>query len=179
MKQTSDNKQDSKQDSKQDDKQDSSQDNDQAEKAQGDTAKEQPSQSPDVQADVKPKVPENADLILDALFSDPGYYEEEVTLPGGRKCVFRTRSTKDAVIRNELLDKAEIRTSARYQHLLLIHYLAASLVRVDKEIMPDDYEKKLEVINRLPAPVADILLVELGKFDEKITAVYTPEQVKN
>lgn len=122
--------------------------------------------------------PAEANIILDAIFTR-GVYEEEVDLPRGHKCVFATRSTKQA---KEILARLEGDNPTkmpRYNQLYGLYCLTASLRSMDGRLMPELFDEKIKIIDLWAGPLADILIDELVKFDDKVAAAYTTEQAKN
>ena len=122
--------------------------------------------------------PAEANIILDAVFSK-GVYEEEVELSRGHKCVFATRTTKQA---KEILSRLERDNPARvvrYDQLYGCYCLAASLQSFDGGIMPKSFDEKIAIIDTWSGPLVGILLDKLVKFDDKVAGAYTAEQVKN
>jgi hypothetical protein len=122
--------------------------------------------------------PAEANIILDAIFTR-GVYEEEVDLPRGHKCVFATRSTKQA---KEILARLEGDNPTRmprYNQLYGLYCLTASLGSMDGKMMPEPFDEKIKIIDQWAGPLADILIGELVKFDDKVAAAYTAEHAKN
>lgn len=119
-----------------------------------------------------------ANVILDALFTR-GVYEEEVDLPGGRKCVFATRTVNQAKEILSRLEQDNPTRLTRYNQLYGCYCLAASLRVFDGKPMPGSLEEKIKIIELWPGPLVYILINELGKFDDKVAGVYTPDEVKN
>lgn len=122
--------------------------------------------------------PAEANIILDAIFTR-GVYEEEVELPRGHKCVFATRSTKQA---KEILSKVEQdnpRSNSRYNQLYGLYCLTASLRSMDGKTMPVLFDEKTAIIDLWSGTLADCLLEKLVEFDDKVAAAYTTEQAKN
>lgn len=122
--------------------------------------------------------PNKDNLILDALFTQ-GYYEEEVELPCGHKCVLRSRKTSDVTAISELLEKEKITSMGLYNQRLSIFSLAYSLRSLDGKQLPQEFETKMKILDGMAAPLADMLLVKLVEFDNNITKIYTPEEAKN
>ena len=122
--------------------------------------------------------PAEANIILDAIFTR-GVYEAEVELPKGHKCVFATRTTKLA---KEILAKLEQDNPTRmprYNQLYGAYCLAASLRSFDGKALPESFEERIKILDLWAGPLADILIDELVKFDDKVAAAYTTEQSKN
>lgn len=122
--------------------------------------------------------PAEANIILDAVFSK-GVYEEEVELPRGHKCVFATRTTRQA---KEILSRLEHDNPTRvvrYDQLYGVYCLAASLQSFDGGLMPKSFDEKISIIDVWSGPLVGILLDKLVMFDDKVAAAYTAEQVKN
>lgn len=122
--------------------------------------------------------PAEANIILDAVFSK-GVYEEEVELPRGHKCVLATRTTRQA---KEILSRLEHDNPTRvvrYDQLYGVYCLAASLQSFDGGLMPKSLDEKIAIIDVWSGPLVGILLDKLVKFDDKVAAAYTAEQVKN
>ena len=122
--------------------------------------------------------PNEVVAILDSIFTK-GYYEEEVLLPRGHKCVFRTRSAKQAKMIDGKLEADAAQTQKRYNNLHSVYCLASALMSFDGKEMPVEFDKKLLLVDEWATPLIDMLLIELGKFDDKIAAAYTLDNVKN
>lgn len=122
--------------------------------------------------------PAEANIILDAIFTR-GVYEQEVDLPRGHKCVFATRSTRQAKEILARLEEDNPTRMPRYNQLYGLYCLTASLRSMDGKMMPELFGEKLNIIDLWAGPLADILIDELVKFDDKVAAAYTTEQAKN
>lgn len=122
--------------------------------------------------------PAEANIILDAIFTR-GIYEEEVVLPRGHKCVFATRTTKQAKEILSRLEEDNPTRMMRYNQLYSCYCLAASLKSFDGRVMPELFDEKIKVTELWAGPLVDILLGELVKFDDKVASAYTTEQAKN
>lgn len=119
-----------------------------------------------------------ANIILDSLFTQ-GFYEEEVDLPGGRKCILRTRSTEAVLDIVSRLEAEKIGTAGKYNLRFSLYCLASSLRSMGGKPLPEEFDKKIGVISDLPGPVTEMLIQQLVKFDKAVTDVYTPEEAKN
>lgn len=122
--------------------------------------------------------PTKENIILDALFTK-GYYEEELVLPGGRTCVFRTRTTEMALDIVSRLEEKDIQTRGRYDKMQAVYTLAGSLITMGGKPLPGDFDKKVTIVKELPGPVTDMLVTELVKFDNFIVDIYTAKEAKN
>ena len=57
--------------------------------------------------------------------------------------------------------------------------MAASLRSFDGKALPESFEERIKILDLWAGPLADILIDELVKFDDKVAAAYTTEQSKN
>lgn len=139
-----------------------------------------PDTNQDVQGDGVKLSEAEVTAILDSIFTK-GFYEEEVELPRKHRCVFRTRTSKQAIdisARLEENDPGKM-TKIRYNQLYSLYCLAASLVSFDNEVLPEKFEEKVVLIGEWAGPLIDFLLEKLTDFDQKVADAYTAEQVKN
>lgn len=146
-------------------------------------AESQPQQQPQPQDKPQPSDKSKTsvtqtNIILDSLFTK-GYYEEEIVLTGGRKCILRTRATKMSLDITSRLEDKDIKSAAKYNQMFSLYCLAGSLYSMGGKPLPDDFDKKVEVISELPAPITDMLVRKLIGFDKTVSGTYTIEEVKN
>lgn len=122
--------------------------------------------------------PAESNAILDAIFTR-GVFEEEVELPRGHKCVFVTRTSKQAKDILARLESDNPATRGRYNQLYGGYCLAASLRSLDSSVMPDSFDERVALLDQWAGPLLVVLLQELVKFDDKVAAATGVEQVKN
>lgn len=148
-------------------------------KEKADDTQSQPQGKPQTKSSTPPETNiSQANIILDSLFTR-GHYEEEVVLPGDRKCVLRTRSTAVAMDIISRLENADIKTAGKYNQMFSLYCLAGSLYVMGGKPLPDDFDKKIAIISDLPAPVTDMLVQKLSEFDKTVADTYTVDAVKN
>jgi len=67
----------------------------------------------------------------------------------------------------------------RYNQLYGAYCLAASLRSFDGKALPEEFNERVKILDLWAGPLAEILIDELVKFDNKVEAAYTTEQAKN
>ncbi|HET8686716.1 MAG TPA: hypothetical protein VFM18_08635 [Methanosarcina sp.] len=119
----------------------------------------------------KPKYnPDELAAIFDEILFNQEY-SEEVTIRGKLKVVFRTRSADEMREINQVVDSTQAVFSTTLDGVRSFLQLQYSLSFYHgKDLRSLKNEDKAKFIGNLPSPVVAALLMELGKFDEKVYA---------
>ena len=115
--------------------------------------------------------PYTKELLL-ALYDDMVFsnsYKESVKVRGFQFGL-KTRSSEDLVAINRVLDNFKAQSANSYQTYANYLTLAASLNFVDNtELKDGDLEQAYKHLITLPTFKVDIMLIELSKFDRKVS----------
>jgi hypothetical protein len=125
---------------------------------------------------------EDAAKIVDQLIFNQAYIEE---VPITRKLTvkFRTRTPKQVHRMYKVLEDIQPNIQGMAVSIVSKYNLAFSLVEFDgKRLNPDTddgLKRSLDLIDRLPGPLYNVLLNKLSKFDEKLSVVMREEAIVN
>lgn len=125
---------------------------------------------------------EDAARIVDKLiFSQT--YEEEIPVTRKLTVKFRTRTPKQVNRMYKVLEEIQPNIQGLAVSIVSKYNLAFSLVEFDgKRLNPDTDEglmRSLDLIDRLPGPLYNVLLSKLSKFDDKLSVVMREEAIVN
>ena len=118
---------------------------------------------------------EVANAIFDAVMSKD-YYEEYIKV-GEQRAVFRTRMYEDHLRLQTALELQRPGLVLSQEDMITRYNLAASLYewrgKPLKHDSDDDFDKVLNIIKRMPAPVYSLLAQKLAEFDQKVMTVFS------
>jgi hypothetical protein len=118
---------------------------------------------------------ETANAIFDAVMSKD-YYEEYVKV-GTNRAVFRTRMYEDHLRLQTALELQRPGLVLSQEDMITRYNLAASLYewrgKPLKHDNDEDFDKVLNIIKRMPAPVYSLLAQKLAEFDQKVMTVFS------
>ena len=118
---------------------------------------------------------EVANSIFDAVMSKD-YYEEYIRV-GENRAVLRTRMYEDHLRLQTALELQRPGLVLSQEDMITRYNLAASLYewrgKVLKHDNDDDFDKVLNIIKRMPAPVYSLLSQKLAEFDRKVMTVFS------
>lgn len=122
------------------------------------------------------KIPrDTAFSIYDAVI-EKGYYEEYVTV-GKHKAVFRTRLYDDSLRLQTALEATRPSLVITQEDMITRYNLAASLYAwkgtAYKHDDDDDFDKIMDMVKKLPAPIYSLLVQKLAEFDHKIMTIFS------
>ena len=116
-----------------------------------------------------------ANAIFDAVMSKD-YYEEYIKI-GENRAVFRTRMYEDHLRLQTALELQRPGLVLSQEDMITRYNLAASLYewrgKALKHDSDDDFDKVLNIIKRMPAPVYSLLAQKLAEFDQKVMTVFS------
>lgn len=127
---------------------------------------------------------EDARTIMENMFVR-GFHEEEVYLGANTYITLRTRQYYDTIRANRKLEADRVEFVNSIQDIVNRYNAAASLVRygdhvfnvpsplneVDMVALEASFTKRLDFIEKLPAPVAIRVMQKVFEFDQKMYAV--------
>jgi hypothetical protein len=107
-------------------------------------------------------------IFDEMIFS--GSYTEVVPLRGGKlKVAFRTRVTEETEAITNKIDTTDAKLmSTLVEKRTLLNLQYALVAYQGKDLSTMKFEDKVSFINKLPTPVVGMLMIELGKFDDKV-----------
>lgn len=119
---------------------------------------------------------EKAHGIFDAVMSKD-YYEEYVPVGPANKAVFRTRMYEDHLRLQTALELHRPGLVLTQEDMITRYNLAASLYEWRGVALPhtsdEDFDKVLNLIKRMPAPLYSLLAQKLAVFDQKVMLVFS------
>lgn len=102
-----------------------------------------------------------------------GSYEESFQLVG-RKGTFRTRSYEDQLRVSRALELENPTTGVAQSDIIVRYNLAASLVEwAGTKYDSKPVAERLDLLNKFPAPLINLLSRELSKFDGKMMLIFS------
>jgi len=125
---------------------------------------------------------DDAARIVDKLIFNQTY-EEEISVTRKLTVKFRTRTPKQVYRMYQVLEDIQPNIQGMAVSVVSKYNLAFSLVEFDgKRLNPDTDEglkRSLDLIDRLPGPLYNVLLSKLSKFDDKLSVVMREEAIVN